>query len=131
MITILFDTVLPTIQLSKLSCLFYHARWGEHINIAKLVLRGGEVFHLHQAFFHQRFQAVIQPADADTQFFGELALSEVWVFLQDAHHPEISVFLEFGLAAGHEIDALSLYGVSLNVFGHATALPCLAGHTAN
>jgi hypothetical protein len=26
LITFLFDTVLPTIQLSKLSCLFYHAR---------------------------------------------------------------------------------------------------------
>jgi len=39
------------------------------------------------------------------------------------HHPEISVFLEFGLAAGHEIDELSLYGVSLNVSGQATAIP--------
>lgn len=31
----------------------------------------------------------------------ELTLSEVGVFLQDAHNTKISVFLQVGLAAGH------------------------------
>ncbi len=95
---------------------FCHTGWGEHIDVAKLVLGSGEVFHLHHAFFHQRLEAVIQPAHADTQFLGQFTLGEVWVFLQDAHHPEISVFLEFGLATCHKIDEFSFYALDLNVF---------------
>jgi hypothetical protein len=36
--------------------------------------------------------------------------------LQDAHHPEISVFLKFGLATCHKFDEYFLYGVGLNLF---------------
>lgn len=97
-------------------CFFSHTGWSEHIDVAKFVLGRSEVFHLHHAFFHQRFQAVIQPAHADTQFLGQFTLGEVGVFLQDAHHPEISVFLEFGLATCHKIDEFSMYYVGLNVF---------------
>ena len=86
--------------------LFCHAGRSEYIDVAKLVLGVGEVFHLHQAFFHERFEAVVQPAHADAQFFSQLALGEVGVVLQQAHDAEVGVFLKFGLAAGHEMASL-------------------------
>ena len=84
--------------------LFLPYRLGEHIDVAKLVLGCGEVFHLHQALFRQRLQAVVQAAHAHTQPLCQFTLREVWVLLQDAHHPEIRVFLKFGLATCHKVD---------------------------
>ena len=72
---------------------FGQASWGEHVDIAELVLGISKVFHFYQTLFHQRFQAIIQTAHADIQFHGQFALGEVRVFLQDAHDPEICVFL--------------------------------------
>ena len=97
-------------------CFFCHASWGERIDVVKLILGCGEVFHLQQAFFHQRLQAVIKPAHVGTQILGLFVLGEDWVFLQDAHQPEISVFLNFGLATCHKIDEFPLYAVGLNKF---------------
>lgn len=50
---------------------------------------------------HQCSQAVIQPAETDTYFLSQFALSEVGVFLQDAHDPKMGVFLDLGLTACH------------------------------
>ena len=63
------------------------------INIFEFVFALVEVLHLHPALVHQGFEAIIEPTHADAQFFCQFALREVGVFLQDAHHPEISVFL--------------------------------------
>ena len=48
--------------------------------------------------------------------FCQFALGEVWVLLQGAHHPKVSVFLEFGLATWHRIDEFSRYDVVLQLF---------------
>jgi hypothetical protein len=74
------------------------------------------VLHLHQTLLHQRFQAVIKSADAESGFHGRLAPGEVWVFLQGAHDSETGVFLELGLATFYSVDELSLHDLGLDCF---------------
>ena len=69
----------------------------------ELVFAVLEVLHLHPTHVHQGFEAVVQTTDAHTQLFSQLSLGEVWVLLQDAHHPEIGVFLNLGLSACHDV----------------------------
>ena len=83
------------------ACFFCHTAWCEHIHVAELVFGIGEVLHLHKAFVGEGLEAVIEPAHADAQFLSQLALGEVGVVLQDAHDPEVGVYLQLGLAAGH------------------------------
>ena len=73
----------------------------EHIDIAKLVLRLAEVVHLDPALVDQGFQAIVQPAGAQTQALRNFALGHVGVVLQQAQHPKVSVFLQLRAAAGH------------------------------
>ncbi len=58
------------------------------------------------------------PAHAHAQLVGQLALGQVWVVLQDAHDPKMSVFLDLNLSAGHRFG--QLFGVvirSANALG--------------
>ena len=75
--------------------------WREHIYVAKLVLALAEVLNLDPTFVDKRFQAVVQTAGADAQFFSNLALRHVGVVLQHAQDSEVGVFLELGTAGGH------------------------------
>ena len=95
-------------------CLFSDSARSQYIHIAEFVLGIGEVLHLHQALLHQRLQAVVQPPHADTQLLGQFALSQVWVLLQDAHNPEIRVFLQPSLTARHVADEFRLEGAVVN-----------------
>lgn len=81
---------------------FSHAAGRDNVDVAKLVFGVAEVLHFHQAFGDECFEAVVQPAYANAELHGQLPLGEVWVVLQDAHDPEVRVFLGFGLSAGLE-----------------------------
>lgn len=74
----------------------------EHIDVAKLVLGLAEVLYLDPALTYQCSQAVIHPTGTQPQAIRNFALGEVWVFLQQAQHPEVGVFLELRAARGHE-----------------------------
>jgi len=71
--------------------------------ILELVFAVLKVLHLDPALVHQGFEAVVQTTDTHTQLFSQLALGEVWVLLQNAHDPEIGVFLNLGLSACHDV----------------------------
>ena len=75
----------------------------EQIDGLELVLAILKVLHIDPALARQGFEAIVQAAHAHTQLISQFALGEVWVFLQDAHHPEISVFLNLGLSTGHGV----------------------------
>ena len=76
---------------------------GQNVHVLELVLAVLEALQLDQAFVHQRFQAVVQPAQAHAEPLGQVALAEVGAFLQDAHDPEGGVFLNLGLTAAHVV----------------------------
>ena len=77
------------------------ALWRDHVDVSKLVLALAEVLHFNPALVDERLEAVVQPAGADAEFFGDLALGHVGVVLQHAQDSEVGVFLELGSAAGH------------------------------
>jgi hypothetical protein len=49
--------------------------------------------------------------------------------LQDAHDPEMGVFLDLGLSAGHGFGVVSVSGVAVKCFKQAIAMPCHDQHT--
>jgi hypothetical protein len=81
---------------------FCNAHGREQIHVLELVLAAGEVLHLHQALVDEGVEAVAQPAHAHAQLLSQLALGQVWVFLQDAHDPKNRRLL------GSWLDCLSL-----------------------
>ena len=99
---------------------FGQACGGEHVDVAEFVFGVGEIFHFHQAFVHQGLEAVVEPPYADAQLLSQLALGEVGVGLQQAHDSVRGVFLQLGLAAGHELRRMCLV--------QATAVPQGVGH---
>lgn len=100
--------------------LFTNARRREQVAIREFVMAANEVLHLHVAFVHQGFEAVVEPPYADAQLLSELALGEVGVGLQQAHDSVCGVFLQLGLATGHELRGMCLM--------QATAVPQGVGH---
>jgi hypothetical protein len=87
----------PDDLLIQVSCLGTLAKAQNPNNLLILPIQ----FYRATSLFHQRFEAVIQPSNDNTQLLSEFALIEIWVFLQDAHYSEIGVFLKLGLAAAH------------------------------
>ncbi len=73
----------------------------EQVDVLELILAVQKVLHLHKALVDQGVEAVVQATHAHAEVIGQLALGEIGVFLQDAHDPEMGVFLDLGLAAGH------------------------------
>lgn len=68
---------------------------------------------------------LIESPHAHAELVGQLALGQVRVVLQDAHDPEMGVFLDLGLAAGHSLSGSFLsWRKGYIGFGHATAMPC-------
>jgi len=105
--------------------LFGNALGGEQVNVLELVLAFGKVRHLHKALVDESVEAVVQPPHAHAEHVGQLALGQVGVVLQDAHDPEMGVFLDLGLAVGHSLSGSFLsWRKGYIRFGHATAMPC-------
>lgn len=91
--------------------------WCQHIDIAKLVLGLAEVVYLDPALVDQGLQTVVETTCAQTQLLSDFTLGHVWVVLQQAQHPKVSVFLELRAATGHD-----------GWFGNATAYECSLTH---
>jgi len=57
---------------------------GEEVDVAKFVFRLGEVLHLHPSHIYQRFEAVVESADAEADGGGQFALRQVGVGVEQA-----------------------------------------------
>lgn len=79
--------------------------WSEQVVLLEFVLAFGEVRHLHKALVDEGVEAVVQPTHVHAELVGQLTLGQVRVVLQDAHDPEVGVFLDLGFAAGHVCEA--------------------------
>jgi hypothetical protein len=74
---------------------------GEQVHVLELVLALVKISHLHKALVYQGVEAVVQATHTHAELVSQLSQGEVRIFLQDAHDPEMGVFLDLGLAAGH------------------------------
>ena len=99
-----------------------NALGGEQVDVLELVFAFLEVAHLDKTLINQGLEAIVEPADAHPELVGQLALGEVWVVLQDAHDPEMRVFLDLGLAGGHV--EVQREGARGNKSALATLPPC-------
>ncbi len=102
--------------------LFGNTLGREQVDILELVFALLEVAHLHKALVDEGVEAVVQPTHAHAEHLGQLALGQVRVILQDAHDPEMGVFLDLGLSAGHNCAVFWLVVRSVNALG--TLPPC-------
>ena len=72
-----------------------------HAHLLELVFAFLKVAHLDKTLIDQGLEAIVEPADTHAELVSQFALGKVWVVLQDAHDPEMRVFLDLGLAGGH------------------------------
>jgi hypothetical protein len=68
----------------------------KEISVAKLVLALAEVAHLDPALFNQGLEPLIQPTQAYTHFFSQLALGKVRIISQQTHDTKVSLLLQLG-----------------------------------
>ncbi len=73
----------------------------EKVGITQLVCFAAEALDFDPAFVNQGFKAIVQTPNTQAKFFSQLTLRDVGAVVQDAHDPEVGVFLLVGLAAGH------------------------------
>ena len=85
---------------------FGNALGGEEVDALELVLAFLEVRHLDKALVDEGVEAKVQAAHAYAKLAGQLALGEIRVVLQEAHDPEMGLFLDLGWAAGHILGVL-------------------------
>lgn len=60
-------------KVARHSSFFGHPGGGEDVHATEFVFGLAEVVDLHPAFFHKRFEAVVQAADAHAQLLGQLS----------------------------------------------------------
>ena len=77
-----------------------HPVWRQQVGILQLVRIPAEVLHLHPALIHQRLEAIVQPAQADAQLLGHLALGDIRLVLQQAQDLEVLFGSGHGLIRG-------------------------------
>jgi hypothetical protein len=85
----------------------------EQIYVLELVLAFAKVRHLHKTLVDEGIETVIQATHAHAENFGQFTLGQIRVGLQDTHDPEIGVFLDLGLAAGHGFGVVAVVGVTV------------------
>ena len=86
---------------------FGNALGREQVDVLELVLAFLEVRHLDKALVDEGVEAKVQAAHAYAKPACQLALGEVGVVLQEAHDPEVGLFLDVDWgAAGHVLGVL-------------------------
>ena len=63
----------------------------QRVGVGELVLGGAEAVHLHEPPLDQGVQAVIDAAEADAEFAGQLPLADVRLRLDEPHDPVAGV----------------------------------------
>jgi len=92
-----------------------HSAGGEDVGVAALVGGLAETVELDEAAFDQPPQHVVRRAEADAEFVRQVALREVRVALDQAHHLELGFFARpLALDAHRRASAIRLpHGASL------------------
>ena len=75
---------------------FRYASRSEDIDITQFLFGAGEVAHFDQALLCQGLQAKIHPAEADTQFRGDLALAGLRIVFKHAHDTQLEFIAGVG-----------------------------------
>ncbi len=79
-------------------CLLHDACRSEQVGITQFVFVVAKVLNFDPPFATQGFEAVVQPAQTHAKFFSQVTLRDVGAVVQDAHDPEVIIFLLVGLA---------------------------------
>jgi hypothetical protein len=100
---------------------FSHAGGGEQVGIAEFVGVPSEIAHLDPAFFNQSFKAEVNAADVDAKLFGQGALGDAEVVLQQLESSKQSVVVRSLAASGHFLLVASLWRWGICCGGAASA----------
>ena len=85
---------------------FSETIWGEKVGVSQFVGIFAEVAHLDPASFNQGFEAEVDAADVDANFFSQTALGHARVILEQLECPKKGVVVGGLAACGHRVNSV-------------------------
>lgn len=65
----------------------------QDISVAQLVIRGAKITNFYLTSFHQPLEAIVDDPETNAQSSRQLALRQLWVCVQSAHHSKAGILV--------------------------------------